>query len=260
MADQCCPGPGHPLRAGQEALRNCPCPERPSSVRSMGAPGCSWGRPGDRRRSPKGHLCPPPTPAVSGPGDSGVPPLLGKADVQPDVQLPEDPAASLGAPGAFPGPTLAYQAAVGRGARLPSSYLLPAYASGSCPPPRAPPRPTCPSSRVYVLMCARVTISTLILHTASLGHTPGLVGSSESRSVVSNSLQPHGLGILQARILEWVAFPLSGGSSQPRGHPGSALQADSLPAEPPGKPRTPGRCPFCSWAGCWFLQAPPGTV
>ena len=47
---------------------------------------------------------------------------------------------------------------------------------------------------------------------------------SESHSVMSNSLQPHGLypmdyivhGILQARILEWVAFPFSGGSSQPR--------------------------------------------
>ena len=35
---------------------------------------------------------------------------------------------------------------------------------------------------------------------------------SESRSVVSDSLQPHGL----ARILEWVAFPFSRGSSQPR--------------------------------------------
>ena len=35
----------------------------------------------------------------------------------------------------------------------------------------------------------------------------------ESRSVVSNSLGPH--GILQARILEWVAFPFSRGSSQP---------------------------------------------
>ena len=44
-------------------------------------------------------------------------------------------------------------------------------------------------------------------------------------------------GILQARILEWVAFPSSRGSSQPRGiEPRSpALQAD-LPAEPPGKP------------------------
>ena len=42
---------------------------------------------------------------------------------------------------------------------------------------------------------------------------------SESHSVVSNSLWPHGLycaWILQARILEWVAIPFSRGSSQPR--------------------------------------------
>ena len=42
---------------------------------------------------------------------------------------------------------------------------------------------------------------------------------SESRSVVSDSLRPHGLYSpwnLQARILEWVAFPFSKGSSQPR--------------------------------------------
>ena len=40
-------------------------------------------------------------------------------------------------------------------------------------------------------------------------------------------------GILQARILEWVAVPFSRGSSQPRS---PALQADSLLPEPPGKP------------------------
>ena len=42
---------------------------------------------------------------------------------------------------------------------------------------------------------------------------------SESHSVVSNSLRPHGYTvheILQARVLEWVAFPFSRGSSQPR--------------------------------------------
>ena len=41
---------------------------------------------------------------------------------------------------------------------------------------------------------------------------------SESSSVMSHSLQPHGLvhGILQARKLEWVAFPFSRGSSRPR--------------------------------------------
>ena len=38
-------------------------------------------------------------------------------------------------------------------------------------------------------------------------------------------------GILQARILEWIAFPFSR-SSQPGIEPGSlALQADSLPTE-----------------------------
>ena len=43
------------------------------------------------------------------------------------------------------------------------------------------------------------------------------------------------MGILQARILEWVAISFSRGSSQlPRIRPGSpALQADSLPSEPP---------------------------
>ena len=45
-------------------------------------------------------------------------------------------------------------------------------------------------------------------------------------------------GILQARILEWVAFPFSRGSSQPRIEPRSpAVQADSLPVEPQGKPK-----------------------
>ena len=42
-------------------------------------------------------------------------------------------------------------------------------------------------------------------------------------------------GILQARILEWIAFPFSRGSSQPRDLPRSpALQADSLLAEHKG--------------------------
>ena len=44
-------------------------------------------------------------------------------------------------------------------------------------------------------------------------------------------------GILWARILEWVAFPFSKGSSQPRS---PALQVDSLPAEPQGKPKNTG--------------------
>ena len=48
-------------------------------------------------------------------------------------------------------------------------------------------------------------------------------------------------GILQGRILEWVAFLFSRGSSQPRIEPRSpALQVDSLPAEPQGKPKNTG--------------------
>ena len=50
-------------------------------------------------------------------------------------------------------------------------------------------------------------------------------------------------GILQVRILEWVAFSFSRGSSQPGDlhNPGieprsPALLVDSLPAEPRGKP------------------------
>ena len=43
-------------------------------------------------------------------------------------------------------------------------------------------------------------------------------------------------GIFLARILEWVVVPFSRRSSNPGiKHRSPALQADSLPAEPPGK-------------------------
>ena len=48
-------------------------------------------------------------------------------------------------------------------------------------------------------------------------------------------------GILQARILDWVAVPFSRGSSQPRDRTQPpALQVDSFPAEPQGKPKNTG--------------------
>ena len=48
-------------------------------------------------------------------------------------------------------------------------------------------------------------------------------------------------GILQARILEWVAFPFSRDLPNPGMEPRSpTLQADSLPAEPQGKPKNTG--------------------
>ena len=65
---------------------------------------------------------------------------------------------------------------------------------------------------------------------------------SVSGSVMSDSLPPHGLyslpvssvhGILQARTLEWVALPCPSSRIKPWS---LALQTDSLPSEPPGKP------------------------
>ena len=75
-------------------------------------------------------------------------------------------------------------------------------------------------------------------------------------------------GILQARILECVAFPFSKGSSQPRYQTRSpSLQADSLPADkfksfskiPPSQKRYPRKvfekknqlCGFCS---CFYFK------
>ena len=44
-------------------------------------------------------------------------------------------------------------------------------------------------------------------------------------------------GVLQARILEWVAVPSPGDLPNPGIEPrSSTLQVDSLPAEPQGKP------------------------
>ena len=44
-------------------------------------------------------------------------------------------------------------------------------------------------------------------------------------------------GILQAKIVEWVAMPSSRGTFQPKDQAQStALQVDSLLSEPPGKP------------------------
>ena len=55
-------------------------------------------------------------------------------------------------------------------------------------------------------------------------------------------------GILQARILEWVAISFSGDLLDPGIEPGSpTLQAEALLSEPPGKPRRHMRCGFNPW-------------
>ena len=47
---------------------------------------------------------------------------------------------------------------------------------------------------------------------------------------------PLSMGILQARILEWVAVPSSRGLPNRVTEPRSPSLQDSLPSEPPGKP------------------------
>ena len=50
-------------------------------------------------------------------------------------------------------------------------------------------------------------------------------------------------GILQAKILEWIAIPFSREFSGPKS---PAIQVDSLPSEPPGKP--------IKYVAEWILQ------
>ena len=66
---------------------------------------------------------------------------------------------------------------------------------------------------------------------------------------------PLSMGNLQARKLEWVAMPSSRGSSNPGTKPGSpALQADSLPSEPPGKSKNTGVCSQSLLQGNFLFQ------
>ena len=71
--------------------------------------------------------------------------------------------------------------------------------------------------------------------------------SSYGRSLPESAVH----GILQARILEWVAMPSSRGSSQPRGQTNVSRllqwQAGSLLLAPPGKPLLSGERSYLNW-------------
>ena len=75
-------------------------------------------------------------------------------------------------------------------------------------------------------------VGTWLCHSATL---PDVLGTSPALCDPMDCSWPGSSvhGILQARILEWVAIPFFGGSSQPRS---PSLQADTLPSELPGKP------------------------
>ena len=68
-------------------------------------------------------------------------------------------------------------------------------------------------------------------------HTILYLRTTQSCPTLFNLMDYTVNGILQAGILEGVAFPFSRGASQPRS---PTLQADSLPSEPPGKPKNTG--------------------
>ena len=86
----------------------------------------------------------------------------------------------------------------------------------------------------------------------SLGQNTGVGSLSLLQGIFptqgSNPGLPHCRRILyqlshqgSPRILDWVAYPFPSRSSQLRNRLGSpALQADSLPSEPPGKPKNTG--------------------
>ena len=101
-------------------------------------------------------------------------------------------------------------------------------------------------------------------------HLMSMKSGSVSRSVVSASLQPRGLqptrflfhGILQAKVLEWVATSSPGDLPNPGIRPGSpALQSDSLPSEPPGKPQqTPKSIPALLCRDAAFKPSSPSPL
>ena len=81
-------------------------------------------------------------------------------------------------------------------------------------------------------------------------HNGAQVKVAQSRLTLCNPMDCTGHGILQPRILEWVAFPSPGDlpnlAIKPRC---PALQVDSLSAEPQGKPKNTGVCslPLLQW-------------
>ena len=73
---------------------------------------------------------------------------------------------------------------------------------------------------------------------------------AQSCPPLCNSMDYIVSAILQARILEWVAFPFSRGSFQPRDRTQvSRIAADFLSAEPQGKPKNTGvgSLPLFQW-------------
>ena len=120
--------------------------------------------------------------------------------------------------------------------------------SDSCPSPTPPPGP---HEVILRDLNIPVSISFYCFTTHSKNEKKGLVTQScpilwDPRDYSLPSSSVH--GILPARILEWVAIPFSRWSPDPGIEPWSpALQADSLPSEPPGKSPISNNHLLTSW-------------
>ena len=109
----------------------------------------------------------------------------------------------------------------------------------------------CSVAQSYLTLCNPMYCSPpgFSVHGDSLGKNTGVGCHVLLQRIFSNPgikpMSPHYMQILyhtsyqgSPRILEWIAYPFSRESSRPRNWTWSpALQADSLPSEPLGKPR-----------------------
>ena len=103
--------------------------------------------------------------------------------------------------------------------------MAPLYGNHIPAPPTLPPTAILCPRHLLIHLFLRLEITenpqSVIMHGSQetqLEFENGSEFESESCSVMPNSVTLWTIrGILQARILEWAAFPFSGGSSQPRG-------------------------------------------
>ena len=106
-----------------------------------------------------------------------------------------------------------------------TEHRSPALQADSCPPLRAPQNYTTPS----------------IAPTHSFSSLKVKRKVTQLCPTLCNPMAYTVHGVLQARILEWVAISFFRDLPNPGIEPRSpTLQADSLPAEPPGKPKNTG--------------------
>ena len=118
------------------------------------------------------------------------------------------------------------------------SVLLPEVAAAECEPSISPARdrtwPTLSQGSNGIFL-QQLCLLTAAKHSLMPSQRLLKVKGTQSCLTLCDPMDYTVHGILQARILEWDHIPNPGNEPRP-----PALQADSLPAEPPGKPKNTG--------------------